>query len=139
MTNRALGRFSLIALLLVVVLAAGLWLFASRLSHRVQKLSGAVSRAMDNNGRVPDLPMTTSADELGELARNTEKLLRSVAEYTSYLQKLAGRLSHELKTPIAITRSSLENLSSQDLDPAPDNTWQGRRKGWIARRPSYLQ
>jgi signal transduction histidine kinase len=118
MTNRALGRFSLIALLLVVVLAAGLWLFASRLSHRVQKLSGAVSRAMDNNGRVSDLPMTTSADELGELARNTEKLLRSVAEYTNYLQKLAGRLSHELKTPIAITRSSLENLSSQDIDPA---------------------
>lgn len=118
MTNRALGRFSLIVLLLVVVLAAGLWLFASRLSHRVQKLSGAVSRAMDNNGRVSDLPMTTSADELGELARNTEKLLRSVAEYTNYLQKLAGRLSHELKTPIAITRSSLENLSSQDIDPA---------------------
>ena len=58
--------------------------------------------------------MTTSADELGELARNTEKLLKAVAEYTNYLQKLAGRLSHELKTPIAITRSSLENLASQD-------------------------
>ena len=118
MTNRALGRFSMIALLLVVVLAAGLWLFASRLSHRVQKLSGAVSRAMDGNGRVSDLPLTTSADELGELARNTEKLLRAVAEYNHYLQKLAGRLSHELKTPIAITRSSLENLASQNLEPS---------------------
>ncbi|MCP4046790.1 MAG: hypothetical protein GY732_12480, partial [Gammaproteobacteria bacterium] len=117
MTNRALGRFSLIALLLVVVLAAGLWLFASRLSHRVQKLSGAVSRAMDKSGQVSELPLTTSGDELGELARNTEKLLRAVAEYTAYLQKLAGRLSHELKTPIAITRSSLENLSSHNLDP----------------------
>jgi len=117
MTNRALGRFSLIAVLLVVVLAAGLWLFASRLSHRVQRLSGAVSRAMDHSGRVSDLPLTTSADELGELARNTEKLLKAVAEYTNYLQKLAGRLSHELKTPIAITRSSLENLASQHLDP----------------------
>ncbi len=117
MTNRALGRFSLIALLLVVVLAAGLWLFASRLSHRVQKLSGAVSHAMDKTGQFADLPLTTSGDELGELARNTEKLLRAVAEYTNYLQKLAGRLSHELKTPIAITRSSLENLASQDLDP----------------------
>ncbi len=118
MTNRALGRFSMIALLLVVVLAAGLWLFASRLSRRVQKLSGAVGRAMDHTGRVSDLPLTTSADELGELARNTEKLLKAVAEYNNYLQKLAGRLSHELKTPIAITRSSLENLASTDLDPA---------------------
>lgn len=117
MTNRALGRFSLIALMLVVVLAAGLWLFASRLSGRVQRLSGAVSRAMDESGKVSPLPLTTSGDELGELARNTEKLLRAVTEYKNYLQKLAGRLSHELKTPIAITRSSLENLASHELDP----------------------
>ena len=129
MTNRALGRFSLIALLLVVVLAAGLWLFASRLSHRVQKLSAAVSRAMDNTGQVSDLPLTTSRDELGELARNTEKLLKAVAEYTKYLQKLASRLSHELKTPIAITRSSLENLANQDLDPSAQQYLARAREG----------
>jgi two-component system sensor histidine kinase ChvG len=117
MTNRALGRFSFIALMLVVVLAAGLWLFASRLSRRVQKLSGAVSHAMDKSGQLAEIPLTNSGDELGELARNTEKLLRAVSEYTNYLQKLAGRLSHELKTPIAITRSSLENLASQHLEP----------------------
>jgi signal transduction histidine kinase len=71
---------------------------------------------MVNGGEIQELPLTASGDELGDLARNTEKLLKAVAEYTSYLQKLAGRLSHELKTPIAITRSSLENLASQDLD-----------------------
>ncbi len=117
MTNRALGRLLFITLLVVALLAAGLWLFASRLSRRVQKLSGAVSRAMDDAGRATTLPQTESADELGDLARNTEKLLRAVAEYTGYLQKLAGRLSHELKTPIAITRSSLENLASLELEP----------------------
>ena len=129
MTNRALGRFSLVALLLVVVLAAGLWLFASRLSRRVQKLSNAVSRAMDDTGHAPDLPSTGSGDEVGELARNTEKLLRAVAEYTAYLQKLAGRLSHELKTPIAITRSSLENLASQDLGPEARQYLERAREG----------
>jgi signal transduction histidine kinase len=72
---------------------------------------------MDESGKVSELPLTKSADELGELARNTEKLLRAVTQYTNYLQKLAGRLSHELKTPIAITRSSLENLASQELGP----------------------
>ena len=117
MTNRALGRLLFITLLVVVALAAGLWLFASRLSRRVQKLSAAVSRAMDDAGQAPMLPQTGAADELGDLARNTEKLLRAVAEYTGYLQKLAGRLSHELKTPIAITRSSLENLASLELEP----------------------
>lgn len=137
MTNRALGRFSVIALLLVVVLAAGLWLFASRLSRRVQKLSAAVSRAMDNSGQVSVLPLTTSADELGELARNTEKLLRAVAEYTHYLQKLAGRLSHELKTPIAITRSSLENLASSDLDPA-DRQYLSRAQEGLDRQAAIV-
>jgi len=129
MTNRALGRFALIALLLVVVLATGLWLFATRLSGRVQKLSGAVSRAMDDSGRVQELPLTKSGDELGELARNTEKLLRAVAEYTGYLQKLAGRLSHELKTPIAITRSSLENLATHPLDPEAQQYLDRAREG----------
>lgn len=117
-TNRALGRLLLTTLALVGVLAGGLWLFASLLSRRVRKLSGAVSHAMDAGGEAPALPATRSGDELGDLARNTEKLLRAVAEYTRYLQKLAGRLSHELKTPIAITRSSLENLSSCELDEA---------------------
>jgi signal transduction histidine kinase len=75
------------------------------------------------------LPLTGSGDELGELARNTEKLLRAVAEYTSYLQKLAGRLSHELKTPIAITRSSLENLASQNLQPSAQQYLLRAREG----------
>jgi signal transduction histidine kinase len=73
--------------------------------------------------------LTSSGDELGELARNTEKLLKAVAEYTNYLQKLAGRLSHELKTPIAITRSSLENLASHDLDPTAQQYLLRAREG----------
>ena len=84
---------------------------------------------MDNSGQVSELPLTTSADEVGELARNTEKLLRAVDEYTSYLQKLAGRLSHELKTPIAITRSSLENLASQKLDSSAQQYLARAREG----------
>ncbi len=133
MTNRALGRLLFITLLVVAVLAGGLWLFASRLSVRVQKLSTAVDRAMDDAGQLPALPQTTAADELGDLARNTEKLLRAVAEYTRYLQKLAGRLSHELKTPIAITRSSLDNLaeklSGQELDPQAQQYLSRAREG----------
>jgi len=129
MTNRALGRFSLVALALVIILAASLWLFATRLSSRVQKLSGAVNRAMDDASHVPELPSTASGDEVGELARNTKKLLKAVVEYTAYLQKLAGRLSHELKTPIAITRSSLENLATSELDPDARQYLERAREG----------
>ena len=115
-TNQALGRLFLTTLALVLGIAGGLWYFASRLSRRVERLSGAVSQAMDDG--VPDtrLPLTSDRDELGELARNNARLLGAVKEYNQYLQTLAGKLSHELKTPLAITRSSLDNLASLSLD-----------------------
>jgi len=97
-------------------LAGGLWYFATRLSQRVRRLSGAVSHAMQDGATASMLPLTSDHDELGQLARNNQKLLRAVADYNQYLQTLAGKLSHELKTPLAITRSSLDNLSSRPLD-----------------------
>ena len=115
-TNRALGQLLLTTLVLMLGLTAGLWYFASRLSRRVQRLSGAVSEAMEDGVPSSELPLTTDKDELGELARNNAVLLRAVSDYTRYLQTLAGKLSHELKTPLAITRSSLDNLSSLPLD-----------------------
>lgn len=115
-TSRALGRLMFTTLALTFGLAAGLWYFATRLSGRVQRLSGAVSRAMEDRVDLDAIPLKNDRDELGELARNNQKLLRAVADYSQYLQTLAGKLSHELKTPLAITRSSLDNLASQRLD-----------------------
>lgn len=120
-TNRALGRLLFTTMMMTLGLAAGLWFFATRLSQRVRRLSGAVSQAMEDGLRRASshqdiLPLVADRDELGELARNNEKLLQAVADYRQYLQTLAGKLSHELKTPLAITRSSLENLASQQLD-----------------------
>ncbi len=115
-TNRALGRLLLTTLVITFGLAGGLWWFATRLSQRVRRLSGAVSVAMEEGIGNGMLPLTADRDELGELARNNERLLRAVADYNQYLQTLAGKLSHELKTPLAITRSSLENLASRPLD-----------------------
>jgi len=115
-TNRTLARLLLTSLALTLVLVAGLWFLATRLSRRVQTLSGAVSEAMADGHAPGALPMTDDRDELGELARNNARLLRAVAEYTRYLRTLAGRLSHELKTPLAITRTSLDNLAGGELD-----------------------
>ena len=115
-TNRALGRLLITTLALTFGLAGGLWYFATRLSQRVRRLGGAVSKAMEDGVAAGVLPLISDRDELGELARNNQKLLRAVADYNQYLQTLAGKLSHELHTPLAITRSSLDNLSSRPLD-----------------------
>ena len=117
------------SLALAFGLAAGLWYFASRLSRRVRRLSGAVSHAMEDRSQPQSLPLREDRDELGELARNNEKLLQAVAEYGQYLQTLAGKLSHELKTPLAITRSSLENLAGQEMDPSSRQFLERAREG----------
>jgi signal transduction histidine kinase len=41
--------------------------------------------------------------------------LERLAQYNDYLEHMAGRLSHELRTPIAVVRSSLDNLRLQSL------------------------
>ncbi|MEJ2385110.1 MAG: ATP-binding protein [Xanthomonadales bacterium] len=129
MTNRAMGRLLFTTLALALALAAALWLFASRLSRRVQRLGGAVSRAMADGAEPQPLPLVGDRDELGELARNNEKLLRAVADYSGYLKTLASKLSHELKTPLAITRSSLDNLSARELDPETHRFIERAREG----------
>ena len=54
--------------------------------------------------------MTDAPDEIGDLARSFEKLFVVVGGYTDYLRTLASKLSHELNTPLAIVKSSLDNL-----------------------------
>lgn len=116
-----LANKALLGLLLtsfgVLLVAGGILLaFATRLSLRLGRLRNAAERAQLNDGRLDGLfeqgrfPMTDAADEIGDLARSFEKLFIVVDGYTGYLRTLASKLSHELNTPLAIVKSSLENL-----------------------------
>jgi two-component system, OmpR family, sensor histidine kinase ChvG len=42
-------------------------------------------------------------------------LLHRLNEYTGYLRTLAGKLAHEIRTPLTIVRSSLENMESEGI------------------------
>ena len=61
------------------------------------------------------LPESEAKDELGDLSRSFSSLLGRLDEYTGYLRTLAGKLAHEIRTPLTIIRSSLENLESEGL------------------------
>ncbi|AND69906.1 histidine kinase [Dyella thiooxydans] len=116
LANRAL--FGLLLTSFAVLLVAGgiLLAFATRLSLRLGKLRDAAERAQAADGRLDGLfqrgrfPMSDAPDEVGDLARSFEKLFEAVGGYTDYLRTLASKLSHELNTPIAIVKSSLDNL-----------------------------
>jgi dedicated sortase system histidine kinase len=96
-------------LLVCVVGALALFLFASRVSARVRKLRDAAEAAIDVDGRVTAALLGHHGhDEIGDLAGSFKDLLERLRQYNHYLERLAERLSHELRTPLAVVRSSME-------------------------------
>ena len=111
----------LLAVTLAVVAGALaiLLIFASRLAARIRRLHTEADRAIDAQGRIRGgISATDARDEIGDLARTMSSVLARLKEYNAYLEAMAGRLSHELRTPVAVVRSSLDNLKAEPLPEA---------------------
>jgi len=114
--NRAFERLFNIVLAVLLVGSVALTLFASRLSVRIRRLRDDAEQAIDAQGRVRgQLSSSDAGDEIGDLSRSFASVLARLTDYASYQEKMATRLSHELRTPVAVVRSSLENLKAQRL------------------------
>ena len=137
--NRALERLMSTMLVGFVVAVLGLLVFASRLSWRIRKLSREAEAAIDAKGRVTGgLKSSASArDEIGDLSRGFSSILERLGQYTHYLENMASRLSHELRTPVAVVRSSLDNLALEPL-PEPARVYMGRAQEGIDRLNKLL-
>jgi len=118
--NRALERLLVLTLVVFVVGAAVLLAYATRLSHRIRTLRDEAENAVDAQGRISRIVSGSRArDEIGDLSRSFSSALEKLSQYHAYLESMASRLSHELRTPITVVRSSLENLK---LQPLPEET-----------------
>ncbi len=92
--------------------------FASSLSFRIRRLNRDVSAVVSGDGRVSGvLAPRVEYDEIGELRQGFEQLFERLGLYTHYLEALSSRLTHELRTPIAVIRTSLEHL-----EQSPENS-----------------
>ena len=101
-------------LLMLVCIVFVLLLFASRLSSRLIKLNRDATGAIDEYGKVQGKFIAShSSDEIGELSRSFNDILERLEQYHIYLEGMAGRLSHELATPMAIVKSSLDRLKQE--------------------------
>lgn len=107
--NTTLAVFAVVIFILLA--------FASRLSFRIRRLNRDVSSVVNGDGRVSgQFSGRVEYDELGELRQGFEQLFGRLGLYTHYLEALASRLAHELRTPIAVIRTSLEHL-----EQSPEN------------------
>src|SRR5204862_6014393 len=78
-----------------------------------------------------------ATDEIGDLSRSFTTVLERLARYNAYLEALAARLSHELRTPVAVVRSSLENLHAAQT-AEETRTYLARAEEGLARLSTIL-
>ncbi len=115
--NRAVEILINLSGLAFLVTAFTVFAYATRLSFRVRKLRDNADRSIGSDGRVIGVVTPSGAsDEVGDLSRSIADMLNRLAEYNRYLETMASKLSHELRTPITVVRSSLENLETAGLD-----------------------
>ncbi len=109
--NQALETLFDTMLGILLLTATALFLFATSLSTRIRTLRNQAERIIDEKGRLTNtIEPSRSADEIGDLSRSFSNIVERLSQYTHYLENMSSRLSHELRTPVTVVRSSLENL-----------------------------
>ena len=123
--EQALEWLALMAALAIAATVLALLAFSSMTVARIDRLRKAADAAIDARGRViGTIPQFRWNDEVGSLAHGYERVLDRLREHQQYLANLRGRLVHELRTPIMVVRSSLENLQDDQAtaDIVPGST-----------------
>lgn len=132
LSGSALGSVIARSTLIIVALTLVLLGYASWLSWRITRLERAVSASIDQDGRIiGTVPTSGARDELGQLQRQFSLMVDRLDGYHRYLESFSRRLSHELKTPVAVVRSSLENLDHCQSEP--------ERRQYLGRAASAIE
>ncbi|MDX1735756.1 MAG: ATP-binding protein, partial [Halioglobus sp.] len=130
LTDQAFSRLLGYSLLALCAGALGLLAYATVLSLRIHALSRSAHEAIGQDGRVLDnFRRSRARDEIGDLSRQYGDLLARLREYNDYLRTLSRKLSHELRTPIAVIQSSLDNIEQADTDAARQTYLPRAREG----------
>ncbi|MCC6869851.1 MAG: hypothetical protein IT522_13615 [Burkholderiales bacterium] len=136
--NRAFERLFNIVLAVLLVGSFALTAYATLLSARIRRLRDDAERAIDADGRVrAPLASSRAGDEIGDLSRSFAAVLARLAGYARHQEKMASRLSHELRTPIAVVRSSLDNLKATPM-PEVARVYMERAQEGLARLTQIL-
>ncbi|PFG10904.1 histidine kinase dimerization/phospho-acceptor domain-containing protein [Marinobacter sp. LV10MA510-1] len=142
-SGAALGTVLARSLLIIIGLVVVLLGYASWLSWRISRLAKWVTQCVDANGRMAaQVPLQARSgsdnDELGQLQQRFNQLLSNLHGYNQYLESFSQRLSHELKTPLAVVRSSLDNLT-HCTDEAERQNYLTRAQSAVTRLSGILR
>ena len=113
--NQAMEILINLSILTFIIAFFVLVSIALRLSSRIRKLRDEADHAISSDGKVTGhITPSNSQDEIGDLTRSTADMLDRLSQYNRYLEGMASKLAHELRTPITVVRSSIENMEHAD-------------------------
>jgi two-component system sensor histidine kinase ChvG len=130
----------LLALFSGALFVAGLLitlLVSTGLIRRLRRISTDFDAMADAQGRVTASPVIIAGggDELDRFVASLATTVKRIGQYNDYLERMASRLNHELRTPVSVVKSSLEILST---DGEEQSIYVERAKNGIARLTRIL-
>ncbi|MBV37035.1 MAG: histidine kinase [Rickettsiales bacterium] len=110
-------RMLLLMLLFWVLMVWWLYQSSKDYSRRIVELRDITEEAVTEQGQIRHVIQREESydDEVADLTNTFSQLTTRLKQHHDYQEKLVARLNHELRTPIAIIRSSLDNLSIDNL------------------------
>ncbi len=114
-STQALVKLFSMTVLVALGVSISLLVYAAILSWRIRKLRDSTAIALADGDEIIQPIASTMQDEIGDLSRGLSSMMARVRAYTDYQKSLAARLTHELRTPLSVARTSLESLENTNL------------------------
>ena len=107
--------FLAIALITTTLLS---WLFAKTLTNPILHIQGSVKRLASGDWQTRVGKAAKRQDELGQLARDFNKMAEQLESMWGAQKRLLADVSHELRSPLARLQMALGLAHQQNVDPA---------------------
>ncbi len=108
--------FSLVPLAILIACAGGAWLSRRALTPVDEITSAARTIGIENLAN--RLPATGTGDELERLTETWNAMLARLESAVAVLSRFVADASHELRTPVAVIRTSAELALRREREPA---------------------
>jgi len=131
----AFQKVAILTILAMLSIAIGFALYSMRLSWRIRTLSRETIAAIDDEGRVTAdtiQAQSTVDDGLGDLSRSITDMLQRLNRYTGFLENIPRTLRHEIKNPLNVISTSLQNLAA-NVPAVIDNPYMESAERGITR------
>lgn len=116
LSNQLIEETVLLSVVAFLIGGGALFVFAFVISSRIRTLRNQADASITADGKIQNaITKTEAGDEIGDLGRTLEAMLKQLQEQIDYRERMADNLEHEMRTPLAGVAASLKNIE-EELD-----------------------